>query len=111
METERLHMLIKRLVMGTKTGRFRWEETAEDDLFRLTLDTGLIHIQQLGPGHTSYYRLTLLNQNNTKVEEVGAQSPTDNELLHDLYEAARKSALKPSDFLNELEQEVIRRSG
>src|SRR6266446_8397110 len=117
MEPERIRLLIKRLVISTQAGKFRWEETADEDIFRLTLDAGIIHIRRImgkttigGPPGDDYM-FKLFNQNNALVENFTSELEEDRKLLRDLYEAARASALKPNELLGKLEQEVIRRSG
>ena len=117
MDPTRLRDLMKRLIEATKVGKLSWEATADENTFRLTLDVGMLHIQRVRQRATASgyskgdYRRSFLNEYNAIVEEFEGGGNEDTRLLHELYDAARLSALKPSDFLRQVEQEVIRRSG
>lgn len=111
MDSARIRELMKRLIDSTKAGKLSWEETADENTFRLTLDVGIIHIQQVGSQSAGDFRLSMLNENNAIVEVFEGGQTEENHLLRELYEAARFSALRANDFLRQLEQEVIRRSG
>ena len=117
MDSQGVRDLIGRLIESTRSGKFRWQETADENLFRLVLDAGIIHVRRIRMQHVSAtrgpdnYDLVFLNQNSTPVEDWQPDQGRDIEQLKALYEAARDSALKPSEFLRNLEKEVIRRSG
>ncbi len=109
--------LMKRLIDSTRAGKLSWEETADENTFRLILDAGILHIQRvrqqpaLGSSIQGEYRLSLLNENNAIVIEFEGGEAEDYRLLRELHEAARLSALRPNDFLRQVQEEVIRRSG
>jgi hypothetical protein len=117
MEHDHIRELIGRLIASTRSRKLSWEETADENTFRLILDVGIIHIQQnrqqTPPGTPApgTYTLLFLNENNTPVVVWEASVPEDERQLRDLFEAARDSGLKPKEFFHRLEQEVIRRSG
>jgi hypothetical protein len=113
MEPDSIRNLIKRLIISTRSGKLSWEETADEDLFRLTLDAGIIHIVRIKKKtmRGDDFKLFFLNQNNTPVQQFEGEEANDQDQLRQLFEAARDSALKPSEVLQRLEQEVIRRSG
>lgn len=108
--------LIKRLLASTKTGKLSWEETADENSFRLMLDAGILHVQRvrqqmpLGTSCQGDYRLCLFNENNVLVGEFEGGAAEDFQLLSELFNAARFSALRPNDFLRQVQEEVIRRS-
>jgi hypothetical protein len=113
MERDQLSSLLSRLIEATRSGKFRWETTADEATFRLVLDTGIIHVEQIvGPER---YVLWFLNQNNAVVDSYKADNVISamkvDMQVRDLFEAARSSALKPDEFFLRLEQEVNRRSG
>ena len=117
MDSTSIRDLIKRLLDSTKNGKLSWEETADENTFRLILDVGILHIQRLrhNPAHSNGvqgdYRLSLLNENNALVGDFEGEEANDYRLLYELYEAGRLSALRPNDFLRQVQDEVIRRSG
>jgi hypothetical protein len=117
MDPTRIRDLMKRLLDSTRAGKLCWEETADENTFRLILDVGILHVEgvrqptSLGSSAQSNYRLSLLNENNVLVGVFEGGQSEDQRLLRELYEAARHSALRPNDFLRQVEQEVIRRSG
>jgi hypothetical protein len=117
MDSTGIRDLTKRLLDSTKNGKLSWEETADENTFRLILDVGILHIQRvrqepaLGNGVQGDYRLSLLNENNALMGEFEGGETNDSRLLRELYEAARSSALRPNDFLRQVQEEVIRRSG
>jgi hypothetical protein len=95
-----------------------WEETAEENTFRLILDAGIVRVEQVSAPENSRLtcKLSLLNETGTLVESFvpGLSRGLEDDArrqLEELYEMARNSALKPGEFLRQLEQEVIRRSG
>ena len=103
MDPTSIRDLIKRLIDSTKGGKLSWEETADENTFRLTLDVGILHIQRVrqqpavGNSAQGDYRLSLLNENNIIVGEFEGGEAGDNRLLSELYEAARLSALRPPE--------------
>ena len=46
----KLQELLQDLLAGTRAGAFKWTETPERGVYRLTFDKGLVRIYHLGPG-------------------------------------------------------------
>lgn len=117
MDPTNVRDLMKRLLDSTRSGKLSWEETADENIFRLTLDVGILHVQRvrqqpaLGNGSPGDFRLSFLNENNIIVGEFEGGEAEDSRLLCALFDAARLSALRPNDFLRQVQDEVIRRSG
>lgn len=122
MAIQGIEELIERLIQGTRSGKLRWESTANEYLFRLTLDSGMIHSYQILPSTLDIsdsagrpplgFGISLLNENNVSVESVSSRDmPNLRAQLEVLYNTARNSALKPSELLQQLRTEIIRRTG
>ena len=45
----KLQELVENLLKGTQAGVLKWTDTAEQGVYRLMLDTGLVRIYRLGP--------------------------------------------------------------
>jgi hypothetical protein len=117
----RIRDLCIKLLNGTRDQRIRWEETADENTFRLTLDSGMFHIQQV-PRRSipvgqdqgmvfmggEKYKATLFNPNNTPVETYEEDTDSGG-LLRDLYEEARRSALRPEEVMDRFERELVQR--
>ena len=114
MDPDSIRGLMMRLINGTNAGKLKWEETAEDEDFRLILDAGIIHIRrsnQMRPG-LGDYALLIFNKNNTLVGRSQPKPDTeDMSHLSKLFDLARNSALNPSGLLDRLEEELKKRSG
>ena len=108
--------MLRKLLQVTKTKRIVWSDTADEDTFRLTFDTGMVHIGEV-PNPVSPSKLltaTLFNQNNTPTVTVQAGADRvdeDGKLLSELYTLARESALRPDDVLASVEAELDQREG
>jgi hypothetical protein len=117
MDIDRVRGFLLRLLSSTQARKLAWEETADENTFRLTLDAGMVHIEKLKnsnrilPSGLEHYRLSLLNVNGTTVEAFEGEEGQDFINLKQLYELARESALKPDDFLSNLEKEIGQRAG
>jgi hypothetical protein len=122
----RIRDLCIKLLNYTRGESIKWEETADENTFRLTLDSGIFHIERVpprvfAPSHggsgmisTSSgekYRATLFNRNNTPVETYEQDAAEPGSLLKDLYEEARRSALRPEEVVNSFEKELVNRVG
>jgi hypothetical protein len=109
---EKFINLLRKLLQATKAKRVTWNDTADEDTFRLTFNTGMVHIGAMPVLNSSAKELkaTLFNQNNTEVAtvEAFAQNTTSDKaaLLSELYSLARDSALRPDDVLASVEAEV-----
>ncbi len=115
----RLGSLAHKLLTFTRNGQLRWEETADEKTFRLVVDSGMIQIQErpqegvFTPSqlaqHPVEYVLTVLNENNiTAGTFTGAHTEGGQRLLHELYDAARESALRPDQLLDRIDSEITR---
>jgi hypothetical protein len=117
MDAQNIRDFISRLIPATQIGKLIWQETADEDSFRLLLDTGIILIQRSnmqkmdGTLGQPEYKLIFLNKNDSEVDSWHPDPGKDYEQLSLLYEVARDSALRPTKLLQAMEQEVIRRSG
>jgi hypothetical protein len=117
MDIDRIRNFLWRLISSTQAQKLAWEETADENIFRLTLEAGMVYIEKVKnsnkvfPPGLEHYRMSLLNANGTTVEAFDGEQPQDYSRLKQLYELARESALKPEDFLSNLEREIGRRVG
>lgn|SRR5262249_49881498 len=113
MDPDRIRTLIRRLIAATRHGKLRWEDTAEENLFRLSLSSGMIQIHRRLRQLTDTlfeFEFTLVNEHDTVVDEFHGATADDDILLRELWEQARNSALKPDEFLGRIEQEIKQRA-
>src|SRR5207253_10755473 len=70
----KLTELVQSLLAGTRSGTFRWAETAEPGVYRLLLDKGLVRIYRLGPMSVgdNFAGLTVLNSEGIVLHDVQA---------------------------------------
>jgi hypothetical protein len=115
---ENIRHFIGNLIRGTESGGLVWQETADEETFRLLLDAGNIHVRRIRPRSKGtvpvpppVYEVIFFNQNNTPVDTWQPTDEQDLRQLFELYEKAYTSALNPTGVLKRLEQEVLRRSG
>jgi len=110
---EKFVELLKKLLVRTEAGQLRWRETADDDMFRLTFQSGMVRI---GPDHLydefherpmKCYQAFLMTPDGRIVEEVRA---LEEEALYDtlesLYFAARRQARESEGVLERLMAEI-----
>lgn len=103
MANERLVQLIDELYQATLDGRIRWQETASEDAFRVGLGEGLVRIQRGSEPVRGYYVISLLNKHGRIVDELTAGDFTEHyQLLDDLYQKARSSALKEDEIVDSM---------
>lgn len=120
MDVNKFREFVNRVIRATQSGALTWQTTPDEHIFRLILNAGIIHVRgyqdQAVPGdpiqRRDIYELVFLDRNSVPTEGWYPDQETDLKQLRDLWEAARKSAMKPSDELfRRLDQEVIQRSG
>ena len=94
MASEQLTKLLSELLDATSHGAVGWEETAEEDAFRIGLGDGMIRIQsRTNPDNDErQYEAYLMNKQGRVVDEISSWG-SNYKLLRELYEAARSSAL------------------
>ena len=113
-----LGSLTQKLLAFTRNDKLKWEETADEQTFRLVVDSGMIQIQERPqdraftssqPGQPVEHVLTVLNENNVPtVTFTGAHTEGGQRLLRELYDAARDSALRPDQLLDRIDSEITR---
>jgi len=114
-----LGKLARKLLTFTRNDRLKWDETADEQTFCLVVDSGMIQIQErpqeglFTPSqpaqHPVEYVLTVLNENNiTAGTFTGAHTEGGQRLLHELYDAARESALRPDRVIDRIDSEITR---
>lgn len=87
--------LLKVLNNATKEGKVNWQETADEDAFRVLLGSGMVRIESgFGEDTGHQYRAFLLNQKGRTIDELWVGEGRDEYgLLDGLYSLARASAL------------------
>jgi hypothetical protein len=113
---EKLHRLLLELAQATIKGKLSWEDTADDEEFRAVLKPGMVRIGRrvalYDDGESSrYFAVTLLNREGRIAEEFEARESPEIEMSADLFELARRSALKGDalfdDLLADLEKRLV----
>lgn len=117
MSTEEKYVrLLENLLKATEEGRIHWETTARTGTYRVSLGQGMVRIGliedplhgQYGAslnGEESNYQLVLLDQSGRAVDSV-SQIPDRPDLLENLYNLARRDALKVDNFIDLLLKDV-----
>jgi len=98
MASEQFLKLLKELYQATYDGRVLWEETADEDAFRIVLGEGLVRIQSLTPRELEdakpFVVVSLRDKYGRTIDELEAETSHDYQLVEDLYRLARSTALK-----------------
>jgi hypothetical protein len=105
MASERLVKLLGELLQTTRLGVVGWQETAEENAFRIGLGDGMIRIQSRtnGDDDERNYDAYLMNKQGRVVDEVTAWRNSPNYvMLRELYEEARSSALNMDDVVKSM---------
>jgi len=115
--TDKFLKLMNELKRATIEGRISWEETADEEEFRAVLKPGMVRVGRR-PAYdaddeaTTVFAITLLNQEGRVVEEFVAHQPASLEPAEELFELARRTALKGEklldDFLADLEKRLVK---
>ena len=93
---------------GTDKGTIRWQSTPDDSVFRVTLESGIIRIEQDREGDLS---LAILDKQNQRIEDLFTRQPDERDSLKELYKKARWSALNLGTALDAVVKELQKRSG
>ena len=107
--TRTFKRLLQDLVKATEEGKISWSDTAYDEEFRVTLNSGMLRIgRREGSDEDdqvrNYYTATLLNRDGKIVEELGGDEVAAP--MFQLFELARRSARKGENLLNDMVAEV-----
>jgi hypothetical protein len=112
--TGKLIRLLEDLKTLTEQGKVAWNETADEDEFRVALKPGLLRISR-GTNYSDdgdearFYLVTVLNREAKVVEEFSRSSASEGiefELMRDLYELARRAALRGDNLLDDMLTDV-----
>jgi hypothetical protein len=105
MANERFIQLLGELLEVTRLARLRWQETAKEDAFRVGLGDGMVRIQSSANEDDDgrHYEVYLMNKQGRVVDELIAWRNSPNyDLLRDLYQEARSSALNMDDVVKSM---------
>lgn len=110
----KFHKLLRMLTQATIQGKLPWEDTADDDEFRAILGPGMIRVGRRraydDDGDSSiYFAVTLLNRQAREAQEFEVRGSPEIELAAELFELARRSALKGDALLDELLADLEKR--
>lgn len=109
MYRDNLLRLLGPLLAATRARKIKWSESADEDTFLTAFKDGLIRVSQPSSDDGTTYRVALLNGNNTLVEEMTPTNNAEEQLLRELFEAARHSALQVDDVFKSIEAELDKR--
>jgi hypothetical protein len=109
----RFEALLRQLLIATREKKLSWEETADENTFRLIFDGGMVNVTQrsavVGVPLRTKYIATLLNEHNNLVEEFDPENEVEGALLSDVFHAARKSSVHPEEVFSSIERELQHR--
>lgn len=104
---DRLWQLASALVEATDSGRAAWAEAAEAGTFEFTGKAGTVSIGSIDRDGYAPYVVSLVDGNGLVVESVDSrESDSWSGLLHDLYAAARRTALNIDPLVDSLLEEI-----
>lgn len=109
MASEKFSTLLEKLLLKTREKDIRWHETANESAFRIALGDGLIRIEYSSDfDNEEYYAAYLQNRKGRTLDQIGPLYNVDStrELLSELFEAARISALGVDDILESMVADV-----
>lgn len=88
----KLQELVQNLLVGTQTGVLKWKTTAEQRVYRLMLDKGLVRIYHLGPMSVgeNFVGCTVLNSEGNVLHDVQVPQKEGGPLVQ-LYEIIDES--------------------
>ena len=109
MASEKFSTLLRKLLSKTREKDINWHETADENAFRIALGDGLIRVEYYtdADGDT-FYAAYLQNRKGRTLDQLGPlyQGSPTKELLFELYEVARISALGVDDLLESMAEDV-----
>jgi len=107
---DKFHSLVAQLSAGTAAGRLQWEDTADEDTYRIALRTGLIQVNRFTPVGSecdeTRYALSVFNNVNKLVERYDPEAVTSQTELEGLWQGARRSAMHADQVIDSLLKEV-----
>ncbi len=117
---DRFRTLVRLLNEGTDKGRLGWQQTADEDEYRVTLGSGMVRVGkhdspqlltsgEANPRAVAYY-LVVLDHKNQVIEEFRPAGGEDEAVLSELFGKVRRQALNLDqsydNLFRELEQRV-----
>ena len=105
MASEKFGILLEKLLSKTQTKDIRWYETASESAFRIALGGGLIRVEHDSDiDNDEYYAAYLQDRKGRTLDQIGPLYQLDptRDLLSQLFEAARISALGVDDILEKM---------
>lgn len=116
MTLEKFRRLLADLLAATRSRRVRWQDTADEDTFRIDFAGGAVRVSRyladsLRRPDEYAYLTALLNQNNAVAVELNSETEKGNFDFGEFFEAAKDSALRPDDLLDEIQQELKQKTG
>jgi hypothetical protein len=112
----KFHNLLQKLTQATIQNKLSWEVTADDDEFRAMLSPGMVRVGTRTSYYddddsSTYFAVTLLDRQARVAEEFKARESPEIEMAAELFELARRSALKGDalldDLLADLEERLV----
>ena len=108
---EKIQRLVSDLLAATETGRVRWEDTADENTFRTSLRSGMVQVgKSAAPpeeeGMDACHQVSLFDRRGRLIEELTVPALKGWEELAHLFEAARRSARKTDEVLDQILAEI-----
>jgi hypothetical protein len=98
--------IIQSLLQATRTDRIEWEEGFDDSTFQVVFKGGIVRIRRVESGSPSCAADFIAPSGTTvAVYNPNPNDPAQN-ILQELYDLARASALKPRHVLQEILREI-----
>ena len=109
MASEKFSILLGKLLSKTRKKEILWHETANVSAFRIAFGDGLVRIEYgVDFEGNVYYAAYLQDRKGRTLDQIGPayQKDPTQELLSELFDAARPSALRVDDILERMMEDV-----
>lgn len=92
---------VQKLIAATRAGKIEWETIELDDVYQAIFKSGVVLIRK-GLG----YFLEIVNPSGANVLTFAPEEESEQQLLEQLFDLARDSALKPQQVLHDIVREI-----
>jgi hypothetical protein len=103
--------LVGRLFIATRQGRIKWQDTAEEEMFRTNFKQGSVRVGVVGGyneevGEFQQFKIVVLNKEGKIADEYIPDSASDISRCKELFVLARRSARDTDNVLSEIFEEL-----
>lgn len=97
MNEGKFNQLIQELLVQTKAGKLRWEETAARNTFRIVVGEHMIRLEKEVSGDEGFYSIVLMDRRGEIIDGLYMLDEKQTALLRELHSYAQKSLEKTKE--------------